>query len=238
MNSIIKCVILDDEMLAIRYLKPLCEEIENVEVVKAYNNPELFLKEIDSIDCNLCILDIEMPGISGLQIAEQIDQKKKIIFTTAYKEYAAEAFDLNVIDYVRKPIKKERLKQAFEKAFEFIEKEKKPFIEWNSNIGKSVIFTSTIAYIKTSEIDSRDKEVILKDSTSIILKNLSFKILSDILPHQDFVQINKKEMVSKKFIKAFTNTEVILDLNAAGDPSVKLNISEVYRENFLGFMTL
>jgi two-component SAPR family response regulator len=96
-----------------------------------------------------------MPGMNGLQVAELISSTKKIIFTTAYKEYAAEAFDLNVVDYVRKPIKKERLVQAFEKAKELIKtSQKKDSIEWNTNIGKTTIFTEQIIYIKTSEIDS------------------------------------------------------------------------------------
>ena len=73
----IKCVILDDELLAISYLKLLCEQIENVEVVKAFNDPKIFLNEIDSLDCNLCILDIEMPGMTGLQVAEIISGSKK-----------------------------------------------------------------------------------------------------------------------------------------------------------------
>lgn len=115
MTNTIRCVILDDELLAISYLKLLCEQIEGVEVVRVFNNPRYFLDEINDIYCDLCILDIEMPGLNGLQVAELISHKK-IIFTTAYKEYAAEAFDLNVIDYVRKPIKKERLQQAFAKA--------------------------------------------------------------------------------------------------------------------------
>ena len=118
----IKCVILDDELLAISYLKLLCEQIEGIEVVKAFNNPKIFLQEIDDIDCDLCILDIEMQGMNGLQAAGLI-KHKKIIFTTAYKEYAAEAFDLDVVDYVRKPIKKERLQQAFEKAQKLTEQQ-------------------------------------------------------------------------------------------------------------------
>lgn len=105
MTNTIRCVILDDELLAISYLKLLCEQIEGVEVVRVFNNPKYFLEEINDIDCDLCILDIEMPGLNGLQVAELISHKK-IIFTTAYKEYAAEAFDLNVVDYVRKPIKR------------------------------------------------------------------------------------------------------------------------------------
>ncbi len=226
----IKCVILDDELLAISYLKLLCEQIENVEVVRAFNDPKLFLDEIDRIDCNVCILDIEIPGINGLQVAELISGSKKIIFTTAYKEYAAEAFDLNVVDYVRKPIKKERLMQAFEKAQELVQHPvKKDFIEWNTNIGKTVIFTAQIVYIKTSEIDSRDKDIILSDGTKIVLKNLNFRNLLDMLPTKDFAQVNKKEIIALSSIKIFSTNEIITTIPSDNDSFLKLQIGETYK---------
>lgn len=230
----IKCVILDDELLAISYLKLLCEQIENVEVVKAFNDPKIFLSEIDNIDCNLCILDIEMPGMTGLQVAEIISGSKKIIFTTAYKEYAAEAFDLNVVDYVRKPIKKERLIQAFEKAKELVDvPHKKDLIEWNTNIGRTVIFTEQIAYIKTSEIDSRDKDIILNDGTTIVLKNLSFKTLLEMLPSKDFAQVNKKEIIALASIKVFSTNEIITTIQMESDHFLKLQIGEAYKNSLL-----
>lgn len=225
----IKCVILDDELLAISYLKLLCEQIEGIEVVKAFNNPKIFLQEIDDIDCDLCILDIEMQGMNGLQVAGLI-KHKKIIFTTAYKEYAAEAFDLDVVDYVRKPIKKERLQQAFEKAQKLTEQQTdQSFFEWNTNLGKSRILTADIVYIKTSEIDSRDKDVILKNNSDIILKNLSFKNLAELLPQKNFVQINKKEMVNTKYIQVFSASEIILDRSTTDGSPVKLVVSDVFR---------
>ncbi|QIY82330.1 response regulator transcription factor [Chryseobacterium sp. NEB161] len=225
----IKCVILDDELLAISYLKLLCEQIEGIEVVKAFNNPKIFLQEIDDIDCDLCILDIEMQGMNGLQVAGLI-KHKKIIFTTAYKEYAAEAFDLDVVDYVRKPIKKERLQQAFEKAQKLTEQQTdQSFFEWNTNLGKSRILTADIVYIKTSEIDSRDKDVILKNNSDIILKNLSFKNLAELLPQKNFVQINKKEMVNTKYIQVFSASEIILDKSTTDGSPVKLVVSDVFR---------
>lgn len=226
----IKCVILDDELLAISYLKLLCEQIDHVEVVKAFNDPKIFLSEIHSIDCNVCILDIEMQGMTGLQVAELISDSKKIIFTTAYKEYAAEAFDLNVVDYVRKPIKKERLIQAFEKAKELVNSpQKKDFIEWNTNIGKTIIFTEQIAYIKTSEIDSRDKDIILNDGTNIVLKNLNFKNLLDMLPAKDFAQVNKKEIIALSSIKVFSTNEIITTIPAEDDNFLKLQIGDTYK---------
>ncbi|WPO89794.1 LytR/AlgR family response regulator transcription factor [Chryseobacterium sp. HR92] len=230
----IKCVILDDELLAISYLKLLCEQIDNVEVVKAFNDPKIFLNEIDSIDCNLCILDIEMPGMTGLQVAEIISGSKKIIFTTAYKEYAAEAFDLNVVDYVRKPIKKERLIQAFEKAKELVENPpKKDFIEWNTNIGKTVIFTEQISYIKTSEIDSRDKDIILSDGTTIVLKNLNFKNLLEMLPAKDFAQVNKKEIIALSSIKVFSTNEIITTITTEDHTFLKLQIGDTYKNSLM-----
>lgn len=230
----IKCVILDDELLAISYLKLLCEQIENVEVVKAFNDPKIFLSEINSIDCNVCILDIEMPGMTGLQVAELISDSKKIIFTTAYKEYAAEAFDLNVVDYVRKPIKKERLIQAFEKAKELVATpQKKDFIEWNTNIGKTIIFTEQIAYIKTSEIDSRDKDIILNDGTNIVLKNLNFKNLLEMLPAKGFAQVNKKEIIALSAIKVFSTNEIITTIPTEDDNFLKLQIGDTYKNSLM-----
>ncbi|AZA93115.1 Probable transcriptional regulatory protein YehT [Chryseobacterium nakagawai] len=234
----IKCVILDDELLAISYLKLLCEQIDDVEVVKAFNDPKIFLNEIDSLDCNLCILDIEMPGMTGLQVAEIISGSKKIIFTTAYKEYAAEAFDLSVVDYVRKPIKKERLIQAFEKAKEQISTpQKKAFIEWNSNIGKTVILTEQIAYIKTSEIDSRDKDIILNDGITIVLKNLNFKSLLEMLPAKDFAQINKKEIVALSSIKVLGTNEIITTILSDDGHFLKLQMGDAYKNSLTELFT-
>jgi len=225
----IKCVILDDELLAISYLKLLCDQIEGIEVVKAFNNPRIFLQEIDNIDCDVCLLDIEMSGMNGLQVAKII-RNKKIIFTTAYKEYAAEAFDLDVVDYVRKPIKKERLQQAFEKAKKLLGDQKKnQFFEWNTNLGKTRIFINDIIYIKTSEIDSRDKDLKIKNNSEITLKNLSFKNLAELLLGKTFVQINKKEMVNISFIKIFSSSEIILDIISSDGTPLKLNVSDTFR---------
>ena len=82
------------------YLKMLCEGLPTLEVVKAFNSPVTFLAEAPNLQFDLCIMDIEMPGMNGLEVAQMLGGKP-IIFTTAYKEYAAEAYDLDVVDYVR-----------------------------------------------------------------------------------------------------------------------------------------
>ena len=158
MNSKIKCLLLDDELPGLTYLKMLCEQIPELEIVKAFNNPSTFLKELPNLEFDLCIMDIEMPDMNGLQVANLLNGKP-IIFTTAYKEYAAEAYDLDAIDYVSKPVKMERLQQAISKAKNRLHnsKDKKEFVQLNTNKGKTLIFFDQLCYLKVSEVDSRDK---------------------------------------------------------------------------------
>ena len=88
---------MDDELLGLSFLKLICEQIPDIEVVKAFNHPKTFISEYAKYDFDFCILDIEMPEINGLEVAKHL-QEKPIIFTTAYSEFAADAYDLNA-DY-------------------------------------------------------------------------------------------------------------------------------------------
>src|SRR5690606_6558733 len=84
----LKCLLLDDELPGLAYLKMLCEQIPQLEVVKAFNHPQSFLEELPALEFDLCILDVQMPGMNGLQVANLL-QGKPVIFATAYKDYAA-----------------------------------------------------------------------------------------------------------------------------------------------------
>jgi len=124
--------------------------------------------------------------------------------------------------------------QAFEKAKEQIEiPQKKAFIEWNTNIGKTIILTEQIVYIKTSEIDSRDKDITLNDGTTIVLKNLNFKNLLEMLPAKDFAQVNKKEIIALSVIKVFTTSEIITSIHTEGENFLKLQIGDTYKNSLM-----
>lgn len=229
-------MLLDDELPGLTYLKMLCEQLPDLEVVKAFDNPNIFLKEAPKLDFDFCILDIEMPEINGLQIANLLNGKP-VIFATAYKEYAAEAFDLNAIDYIRKPIKIDRLKQAVDKAKKHIgsstESNHKTYIQLNTNKGKAILFFDKIAYIKTSENDSRDKVARLFDGEEFVLKNITFEKLNNILPSTDFCRINKREILSIKTVQVFSFDEITTNLVSAQGKNIKLSLSENYRIEFL-----
>ncbi|MGY6561939.1 MAG: LytR/AlgR family response regulator transcription factor [Luteibaculaceae bacterium] len=236
MNTKLKCLLLDDELPGLTYLKMLCEQLPDLEVVKAFDNPNNFLKEASKLDFDICILDIEMPEMNGLQIANLLSGKP-IIFATAYKDYAAEAFDLNAIDYIRKPIKIDRLKQAVEKARKHLgsstESNQKTYIQLNTNKGKAILFFDKIAYIKTSENDSRDKVARLFDGEEFVLKNITFDKLTELLPSTDFCRINKKEILSIKSVQVFSFDEITSSLTNEQGKSIKLSLSENYRNEFL-----
>ncbi len=234
MNTKIKCLLLDDELPGLKYLKMLCEQIPELEVVKAFNSAEMFLAELPSLEFDLCILDIEMPGMDGLSIANLLEGKL-IIFTTAYKEYAADAFDLDAVDYIRKPVKKERLQLAVAKAMDRLSQKQPPknFVSLNTDKGKTLLFFDQLAYIVTSTVDSRDKEVLLQDGKTLLLKNIPFEKLLRCLPEKDFCQVNKKEIIALRAVQFFSHDEITTNLIQASGKPLQLTLGDAYRENFL-----
>lgn len=233
MNTKIKCLLLDDELPGLTYLKMLCEQIPVLEIVKVFNNPEKLLSEIPDLDFDLCILDIEMPDLNGLAVANLL-QGKHIIFTTAYKEFAVDAFEINAVDYITKPVKKERLEKAVSKVLERIEKkEKKQFISINTNKGKSVLFFDNLSYIRASDADSRDKVACLKDNSTLILKNISYEKLQNQLPKSMFCRINKAEIIAVGIVKFFTHDEITTNIVLPNGKPLILSLGVSFREDFL-----
>jgi len=231
--QVFRCIIVDDELPGLAYLRTLCEDIPFIEVVKAYNDPVKFLNEANQLDFQLCILDIEMPILSGLSLASRLDGKA-IIFATAYKEYAAEAFELEAVDYITKPIKKERLEKALSRARNFLVGQEKQdqFISLNSNKGKILLRFSDIAVITTAETDRRDKTVLLKNKEEIVLKNISFEQLLGHLPSGRFCQINRKTAVALDCVLSFTHDSVITTFRDERDQALVFSLSAQYRHTF------
>jgi DNA-binding LytR/AlgR family response regulator len=215
-------------------LKLLCEQINGIEVVRAFNDPEIFLKELPGLEFDLCILDIEMPGTNGIEIAKQI-KGKPVIFTTAYKAYAAEAFDIDAIDYVVKPIELERLQKAVNKVIQRNVSEKKliKHLRINTDKGIALIDADHLVYIRTSEIDSRDKIALMINGTGLLLKNISFEKLSSLLPHESFSRINKKEIISLTTVHYYSNDQITTNIYINSDKPLVLNLGETYRRSFI-----
>jgi two-component system LytT family response regulator len=224
--------LLDDELPGLTYLRVLCEQIPNVEVVKAFNDSEKFIASLATLDYNLCILDIEMPKLSGMEVAKLI-KDTPVIFTTAYKEYAAEAFDLNAIDYIQKPIQKERFEKAISKATRAIGSSlKKQYAQFNTDKGKAVLLFDEIMYITSSDTDKRDKVVYLEDEQRVTLKNISYEQLLLLLPASKFCRINKKDVIALKAVQFYSHEEISTKLFTKNKEVIKLPLNDTYRAEF------
>lgn len=234
MSKTLKCILLDDEIPGLTYLKMLCEQIPELEIVKVFNDPQKCIDEIPNLDFDLCISDIEMPGMDGLTLAGNL-QHKLIIFITAYKEYAAAAFDIDAVDYITKPVQKERLQKAVRKALDQSKRISgtKKAIHLNTDRGKAILYTDTIALIRTAANDSRDKEALLTNDKLLVLKNINFTLLLKELPEKEFIRVNKKEIIALSAIKFFSHNEITLTLLKKDGKPVTVSLSETYRSEFI-----
>jgi len=213
----------------------LCEQMPELEVVKAFNSPQILLQEQASIDYDLLITDIEMPGMNGLQVADAV-KGKAVIFTTAYKNFAVDAFDRDAVDYVVKPVKAERLHQAVLKVAGRITKpirEVPKQIQLNTDKGKALINVDKIFSIVTSKIDSRDKIIILNDNTKITAKNASFEKLLEMLPAKDFCRINKTTIIALKHVQFYAHDIITADILLQEGHHYTFPLSEIYRTDFI-----
>ncbi|WP_157698507.1 LytR/AlgR family response regulator transcription factor [Sphingobacterium sp. G1-14] len=229
----LKCVLLDDEIPSLRFLKMLCEQIPGVEVVKTFNEPAALLREYRSLSFDFCILDIEMPEFNGFDVAREL-KDFPIVFSIAYKQYASDAFDINAVDYMRKPISLQRLQQAIMKVEQIINNKAEivSFAQFNTNKGKTVLYFDQINYVQIAEVDSRDKTVYLADGSFILLKNISFDKLMEILPEHDFIRINKKEIIATKIVKFFSADQITSNLFDEQDMPLLFNLGESYKKMF------
>lgn len=110
-----KALIIDDERLARKELTSLLEDCKDITIVGEAINVDDAYEKIQALNPDLLFLDIQMPGKTGFDLLEMLDAVPKVIFTTAYDEYALQAFDVNALDYLLKPIQKERLQESINK---------------------------------------------------------------------------------------------------------------------------
>ncbi|WP_075591182.1 LytR/AlgR family response regulator transcription factor [Labilibacter marinus] len=211
MSEIISCIIVDDEPMAREVLQSHLSKIENIKVLATCKNALEAFKWVSSSEVDLIFLDINMPEISGLDFAKAISDHQKIIFTTAYREYAIDGFDLRAVDYLLKPITFERLLQSIDKFMneqpkvvateqEVIVETKNDFFFVRSDRKMIKVDYNQILYIES-----------LSDYIKIHLKTQSIvtrETISNIeakLPQKDFIRTHRSYIVAIHMIESFTH---------------------------------
>lgn len=214
-----RCIIVDDEPLAIEVIENHLSKFEDFEIVATCNNAVTAFEILRKKQVDLIFLDIQMPKITGVDFLKSLKHAPKVIFTTAYRDYAIDAYELDVIDYLLKPISFERFLKAINKFYEVSGRDLTIF-----NSQESTLTTDPYTYIKADKKMYKVylKDIIyieaLKDYAKIICEKKSLitkhpiSAFEEKLPSDLFIRIHRSYIVSVTKIEAFNSTEIdILD---------------------------
>lgn len=196
----IKCIIIDDEPLAISVIENHLKNFDHVEIVETFNNPLKAYRILEQEKVDLIFLDINMPQMTGFAFIENLSYKPLIVITTAYREYAVKSFELNILDYLVKPIPFNRFLKTINKVYQQVyvsntsadvslQQEPHIFLKVNKKLIK--INLNDILYIES-----------LKDYIKVIttlgdyVVHKSLTAITEELPQSNFIRIHRSYTIS------------------------------------------
>ena len=224
--SVLRCIIIDDEPIAIEYLKEYVKQMPQLEFVASFNRAADAFDILNSGNVDIMFIDIQMPEITGLDFIRTLVKRPAIIVTTAYSEYAIEGFDLNVTDYLLKPISFERFAQAVLKVTgvvtggeSSIEQQKKDYIFLKKGY-KSV----KVKYSDISHVEGMKEYVVFYTiDGGKYIKNERMKNVELMLKSYNFIRVHKSYLVSLSYVTSFFGNVVEL-----GD--IQIPVGRVYKD--------
>jgi len=229
-----KCIIIDDEPLALELLEDFVSKIPNLKLVSCCSNAIEAVSILQNNKIDLILLDIEMPEFTGIEFIKSLDVKPLFIFTTAYSHYAIEGFNLNAVDYLVKPIPFHRFLKAVNRAQEIYllkNEENAPSIKTLSS-PNFIFVKADYENIKLNFDDIKYFEG-LKDYIKIfsvshkpILTLSNFKKIEEKLPEDLFIRVHRSYIVSLKHINSVQRNRILID-------GVRIPIGLNYKDEFI-----
>jgi DNA-binding LytR/AlgR family response regulator len=230
----IRCLIVDDEPPAREVIKRYIGQIELLELTAECANAIQAITILQQQSIDLVFLDIRMPQLNGTDFLKTLKNPPSIIFTTAYAEYALEGFELDVVDYLMKPIRFDRFLKAVNKVFPgqdkapsaksapAEDKKEESFVYFRADRKMIKVFLHEILYIESM----KDYVKVITTHSTIITKQ-SISSVGDMLPEKSFVRIHRSYIVSLHKIRSFTNE--LIEVGNASIPIGKLYRNGVIR---------
>ncbi|MGC4130127.1 MAG: LytTR family DNA-binding domain-containing protein [Bergeyella sp.] len=200
----IKAIALDDELLALKVIENYCSRIPDLQLEKTFHKQSDALKYLNKFPVDLLFLDIQMPQKNGLDFYKSIDQNTKVIFTTAFSEYAVDAFEINAVDYLLKPFSFERFLKAVEKAREIPKDSASDTLFIRADYKLHKINFQDILFVEA--LDDYIK-IHLSDGTKITTR-MTMKNIQETLPSSHFVRVHRSFILSIKNIRQITNKTI------------------------------
>jgi DNA-binding LytR/AlgR family response regulator len=208
-----RCLLVDDEPLALKVLESHIDNLPGLTIIGSCGNAFDAMQYLQHQHVDLMFLDVQMPRLLGTAFLRTLRNPPKVIFTTAYKEYAVEAFDLDAVDYLLKPVSLERLIKALNKLTKeplaeekeipaIVEEEGFVYVRANRKMIK--VKYSAILYIESMKDYVK---IILKNEKPLLVKQ-SISSIEEMLPAGLFLRIHRSYIVSIEHVTAFTNHDV------------------------------
>jgi DNA-binding LytR/AlgR family response regulator len=213
---IIHCLIADDEPIARTGMQKLVQQVPFLHLIGMAKNTTEISHYLTQHTIQLLFLDIQMPGINGLEYIKNLDQPPKVIFTTAYAEYAVAGYDLDALDYLLKPITLPRFLKAVNRTKEYFTLTQQSTAATNMPPPADFLFVKTnrqLQKIKLEEIlfiEAMLNYVVIHTISQKIITYASIKAMQDSLPAPLFLKIHKSYIISTAHIKTVQGYEVVI----------------------------
>jgi DNA-binding LytR/AlgR family response regulator len=201
--NLMRCIIIDDEPLALELLEDNINKAGNIQIVGRCRTAAQAMLVLQEQPIDLIFCDIQMPGINGLQLIKSLSQKPLVIFVTAYQEFAINGFDLDVVDYLLKPVAFDRFLKACNKAAQQFELNKRLADLPLDKVKKHLFLYADYNLVKVNHKDIMYIEglkdyvkVFLNGTVKPILSRITIKALEEQLPQSDFFRVHKSYIVN------------------------------------------
>lgn len=229
----VKCLVVDDEPLAIKLLEKHISKIEALEVVATCNNAIKAFEILNTQEVDLLFLDIKMPNLTGIDFLKTLKNPPKTIFTTAYRDYAIESYDLGVIDYLLKPITFERFFKAIDRflsdqkatVIEKKEKEVDDFMLVKSGNKHHKVVINDILFIESL----KDYIKIHTVNNKRIVSKYRISEIEQELKDESFLRVHRSYIINIDKISAFTVNDIEVN-------STEIPIGASYKEKVISFL--
>ena len=229
MNSL-TCIIVDDEPLAVKLLESFVTKTPDLELLGSYTDSVEAINAIKEQKPNLLFLDIQMPDLNGMELAHMIPDGTRVIFTTAFKEYAFESYEVKALDFLLKPIRYNKFMAAVEKA--------------TVNCKPSTVNKATTIFLR---VDGEYRQVAIQDILYVsgmkdyvmfylaeekkpLITHLTMKAVEEMLPPEQFMRVHRSYIVALDKIRKVDRNDCIYIGNEI------IHVTEAFREAFQQYL--
>ena len=215
----ITCIIVDDEPLAVKLMESFVAKTPDLELLGSYTDSVEAINAIKELKPNLLFLDIQMPDLNGMELAHMIPNETRVVFTTAFKEYAFESYEVSALDFLLKPIRYNKFMVAVEKAKEWFAKSESPVSQHPSPITNhpSAIFVRVDGELRNITISDiiyvngmKDYVMFYLDSEpKPLITHLTMKAVEEMLPPEKFLRVHRSYIIAVDKIRKVDRNDCI-----------------------------